>query len=666
MSSLPPNRPPSSSKVRANSPAVDFSLLESLEFDRNYLDAEIKTDKSVMYICYLKEPSLIMIDKKAIKAIRYLSYEVRQIAIRERMKVFLKYETFVRIIVSILKYYRKELEGILSSQNISDFQDGNGFYTLHKLQLEFFSEFLSFIVGITNLFRPFVYKFHDEKGTKAILNYLNNDILMDKLPAINDSILIILVNVTPIADNRQKDFEKYKIVSIIEKLLKTCKNNQNLMRMYVMLANIVKDKEISNLPNIQQALKCFATETENFVNQISTKRTITRISIDVESDESDKPIIMNVFQNWTGWHVFEILHAVTRLAVNDETKSKVYEDFEFKNYLEKLILHGNDDEKACAMKLLFQVCFNEEIAKKVKNNKQLFDLIKTFSTSTTNVFLKKYTSGLVWTVNKLEDSSKVQVDTTSVHSVKSKQEEHSKKQEKQKHIMISYNCGSRAECLKLKGVLEQHNFPVWIDVSDMHGSTLESMAIAVEESICVIVSMSESYKQSPYCRLEAEYAIKLNKPIIPLIVQSDYKPDGWLGIILGMKKYFDFKKHVTENFIKIIEEINSIKSDAGVVRKQSVPRTYQNQKPINTEKTETFVMLEKWTVDDVNKWLKNVNIEPKIIEIIKQFDGKNLISFKSISKEAPDYFYQVISNSNQINVLAVINFKEEFEKLFLN
>ena len=38
---------------------------------------------------------------------------------------------------------------------------------------------------------------------------------------------------------------------------------------------------------------------------------------------------------------------------------------------------------------------------------------------------------------------------------------------------------------------------------------------------------------------EAEYAYKLRKPVIPLLLQSQYKPDGWLGAVLGMKLYVD-------------------------------------------------------------------------------------------------------------------------------
>ncbi len=40
--------------------------------------------------------------------------------------------------------------------------------------------------------------------------------------------------------------------------------------------------------------------------------------------------------------------------------------------------------------------------------------------------------------------------------------------------------------------------------------------------------MTEKYKLSPNCRAEAEYSFNLRKPIVPLIMQKDYIPDGWV------------------------------------------------------------------------------------------------------------------------------------------
>lgn len=40
--------------------------------------------------------------------------------------------------------------------------------------------------------------------------------------------------------------------------------------------------------------------------------------------------------------------------------------------------------------------------------------------------------------------------------------------------------------------------------------------------------------------LEAEYAFKLKKKMLFLKMVLGYDPDGWLGFIIGSKKYYDF------------------------------------------------------------------------------------------------------------------------------
>ena len=92
--------------------------------------------------------------------------------------------------------------------------------------------------------------------------------------------------------------------------------------------------------------------------------------------------------------------------------------------------------------------------------------------------------------------------------------------------MISYNWDDQEFCLKMKEHLDSAGYTVWMDVHNMHGSILDAMASAVENSSCVIMCISEKYKESKNCKLEAEYTHKSDKPIIPLIM-DDSKPNGW-------------------------------------------------------------------------------------------------------------------------------------------
>ena len=39
---------------------------------------------------------------------------------------------------------------------------------------------------------------------------------------------------------------------------------------------------------------------------------------------------------------------------------------------------------------------------------------------------------------------------------------------------------------------------------------------------------------------EAQYAYKLEKDIVPLLLERGYEADGWLGFILGVKLFFEF------------------------------------------------------------------------------------------------------------------------------
>ena len=93
--------------------------------------------------------------------------------------------------------------------------------------------------------------------------------------------------------------------------------------------------------------------------------------------------------------------------------------------------------------------------------------------------------------------------------------------------------------VSLKKFLEDNGIDCWFDLDDMSGSTLDAMATAVEGACAVIVCLSPEYKESAACRSEGEYAFNLKKPIVPVKVDINYSPDGWLGMLLGSKLYFD-------------------------------------------------------------------------------------------------------------------------------
>jgi len=108
------------------------------------------------------------------------------------------------------------------------------------------------------------------------------------------------------------------------------------------------------------------------------------------------------------------------------------------------------------------------------------------------------------------------------------------------------------------------------------------MASAVENSFVVLMAINEQYYQSRYCRLgksihslifletvslifiEAEYSVEQNKASIPMIMQTGYKPLGWLGIINGAKLHIDFSQlPFEEAFNLLIREIEAVRISLG-------------------------------------------------------------------------------------------------------
>jgi hypothetical protein len=106
-------------------------------------------------------------------------------------------------------------------------------------------------------------------------------------------------------------------------------------------------------------------------------------------------------------------------------------------------------------------------------------------------------------------------------------------------IMISYHQKSTGQHAQaLVQLFKKHKFNVWIDYENMKGDIQEAMAEAVQSSDIIVVLVSIGYKESANCRMECQYAMKQNKPLLFLVCEETYKsPTGWLGLIMGQRMW---------------------------------------------------------------------------------------------------------------------------------
>ena len=108
------------------------------------------------------------------------------------------------------------------------------------------------------------------------------------------------------------------------------------------------------------------------------------------------------------------------------------------------------------------------------------------------------------------------------------------------HVMLSYNWDHQSVIKRINAALQGRKYTVWIDIEKMQGSTVEAMSAAIEDAAVVVYGISKAYKESTNCRLEAQYAHQQEKEMLPLMMEEGYRPNGWLGMLLGVRLWYAF------------------------------------------------------------------------------------------------------------------------------
>ena len=513
----------------------DLDLLDRLYAPDN---AEIiyKYKTSIKYLCQLKEPQLVLTYGKSHRVIGFLKDNSENND--ELVACVLEEKSIVDVFVSSLAYYLEELKVFLGSYSKSSLskllQDD---VQLYLEKFDFVIELIILIRNLTNKSKTLCYRFHDNHGTQVIFDYLVDDNLVKRLFKFKQrssantkdiginfllGLLGTLLNISYIADYRKKDFEELKVtekVIHLVDLVKKCDNARLLA--YVILSNVVNENEIETSLDTRHAIEDLMSLIRAGVDAIVQKENLKRIRVDVDFDE-DNEIFEDVCSINDDWNILDLLLALYRLAINDNLKLVIFRDFNIKIELEKIFLNGNDTEKEYSAKLLWQLCFDKTVAKDVQESETLFAYIQSIAErNTSKRKLRFYCKGIIWSISRYEKNSQLLELTKSATNImirtilptiplnlkelvaKNPQLQEQQKpiqSSKGKHIMISYNSQSRDDCLKIKAALEKLGHTIWIDVEDISGSSLEAMANAIENSKCVLMCMTEKYKQSPNCR----------------------------------------------------------------------------------------------------------------------------------------------------------------------
>ena len=224
----------------------------------------------------------------------------------------------------------------------------------------------------------------------------------------------------------------------------------------------------------------------------------------------------------------ELVEGLSHLAINDNNKTILGSLGTVKVLTSTLKTSSDDEERASAARALWMLAFDDTNKEVIKQQEGTMDILRTLHHSQ-DPEVQKAAAGALW---------EIEGKTARNNTDKSKEMSGNR-------VMISYQWDAQEVLVQVKNKLQASGYRVWMDLEQMGGSTLEAMAKAVESATVVLVCVSQRYKESPNCRSEAEYAYELRKDIIPLMMQNNYKADGWLGILVGTKLRIGFQsKHL--------------------------------------------------------------------------------------------------------------------------
>ena len=101
-----------------------------------------------------------------------------------------------------------------------------------------------------------------------------------------------------------------------------------------------------------------------------------------------------------------------------------------------------------------------------------------------------------------------------------------------KHAFLSYQWDVQDQVKVIKAKLNNRYIKCWMDIDGgMKSDIYDSMAEGVQGAACVLCFMTQAYQDSANCKLELKFAQQSGVPIIPVMMQPDFKAKGWLGIL---------------------------------------------------------------------------------------------------------------------------------------
>lgn len=277
------------------------------------------------------------------------------------------------------------------------------------------------------------------------------------------------------------------------------------------------------------------------------------------------------------------------ITQNDQIKDEIINDDDSINLLARCAYEEKLDVEtiqAPALRIIDAVSFSKNFnPNKLKENDTLMDHLKDlrdkndkYQDVVVNRLLWKVENEFKFLSKQKQQNAQKQIKSNEVFDEKKavyqyvRGDHHfdlkNRKASEKFDLMISYCHDDKDICSKIYHRLIASDFyRVSFDRDCLHYSNPILMAEKVEKSTIFLMCFSNKYRNSYSCRLEAEHAQKQKRLIIPVKIDHQYEPTGWLKELIGDEKYVDFTKYEFNIlYAQLIDEINRVYEQINKIR----------------------------------------------------------------------------------------------------
>jgi hypothetical protein len=358
-------------------------------------------------------------------------------------------------------------------------------------------------------------KFHKKNFTKVLLKYLSDEEFVRNCIGFAESgnnykysikedfsemLMMCLHNMSKVAHLFPRDFESLDVKKTVFNYIsyvKSVKRHDKVPRAFNVLVNVLNEQDYSIIPETSLIIESLIKRLRNTAKSISSSRYIDRrhsVIDPIHQLEDDVTFITD--KSDYEWSSIEILEDLYQLLVHDSLKFIIYEKYDAKNILSKIIMgNSTETEKIYSMKLLWQCLFDEICLVDFSKNLKLIEFIRNLSVDKgiKNDVLKMKCQGILFMLARKDVLKKSNSEAENMGRLES--------DDRSKHIMISYNNESHDTVWKIKEWLENNSFIVTLNPESIYEThDFETRIKIFEEIYCVIVCLNEQFKNSNMCR----------------------------------------------------------------------------------------------------------------------------------------------------------------------